>query len=540
MLIISRCIFDSVEEEPFEGYIKLKEGYIEKVIKGKVPAKLLEETGQNGEEIIFCGNKTVIPAFCDNHVHVFLAALDLATCNLSEAQNEEDAAQMLSNFYKERDDEWVISFGWCHYDWDEPVLPKKVSLDRYFPDRPVLAVNDELHALWVNSKALEICSVDKNTPDPEYAMIERDENGEPTGYILEQAAMTIFTEKAFTFTEKEERKMVLDFIKKAHSVGVTSVGDMEIIGVAKHELFRELEKEGTLPLRIFFSPSIFTDIEKVRKFKREYISDNLSLLGAKGFIDGTPLGYTGMLVDGYEDRPEFFGEPVLDLKWLKDRVQELNSSNIPVRLHACGDGAVRTALDYIEAGNLKRRGIKLRNSIEHVENIHENDLHRFEKTGTVASIQPYHMSMNGIDDHPIFKILGKKRSELAWPAKSLKNCGARVALGTDCPIVPLDPFKTMFCAVNRVMEDWTPKGGWNPKEKYTLAEAIKGCTSEVAYLLNMEDRIGTLEDGKLADIVILSDNIFDFDPLHIEEIVVDKTIFNGNIVYDRLEDKQSE
>lgn len=532
MIIISKNIFDSLHDEPYEGYIEIKENRIEKIEKGQIPRVLLKELQQKGEKIIDCGDKTVMPAFCDNHVHVFLAGLDLLTCNLNDTINEEDAAETLYNFYKDRDDEWIISFGWCHYDWETPVLPGKESLDKYFPDRPVVAINDELHALWVNSKALKICGVDKNTKDPEYAEIERNSDGEPTGYILEQAAMVLFTEKALKFSKEFEKTAVKEFIKKAHSVGVTSVGDMEIIKMVKHNLFREIDEEGDLDLRIFFSPAIETDVQEMVKLKREYKKDNLKFLGAKGFIDGTPLGMTGMLVESYSNRPGFFGEPVLDLQWLKQRIFELNREGIPVRLHACGDGAVRVALDYIEESNKNRGGEKVRNTIEHIENLHADDLTRFESTGTIASIQPYHMSMDSIEDHPIFEILGQKRSELAWPAKSLNNNGAHVALGTDCPIVPLDPFKTLYCAVNRVMEDGTPKGGWNKKEKYTLAEALKGCTTNVSYLFNMEDKIGTLEEGKLADIIVLTENIFDKDPLSIEEVRVETTIYNGQIVYE--------
>ncbi len=537
MLILSDCIFDSVKDEPYKGYIRIEDEKIVQVGKGRPTDFELP-----GEEVIDCGNKTVMAAFCDNHVHVFLAALDLATCNLSGAANEEEAAEKLYNYYDagetagtENDGGWIISFGWSHYDWDVPKLPKKKSLDKYFPDRPVIAVNDELHALWVNSRALEICGITKDTPDPPYAIIAKDENGEPTGYILEQAAMRCFTDRAFSFTKDREKQIVQNFIKKAYSVGVTSFGDMKIVGVMKHELFREIAEEGNLGIRIFFSPAIDTDIDKLESMKDNFKGDRLAFLGAKGFIDGTPLGMTGMLCEDYSNRPGFRGEPVLDLDWLKERIYQLNRRGIPVRLHACGDGAVKVALDYIEESNRRRKAEgderQVRNTIEHIENIREEDLQRFKETGTIASIQSYHMSMDSIEGHPIFGILGKIRSKLAWPARSLKNKGARLTIGTDCPIVPLSPLKTVFCATNRVMEDGSPQGGWNPEEKLSLAEALKASTIETAYLFGREDKLGSLEAGKLADVIVMSENIFEKDPLEVEEVYVERTIFNGKTVY---------
>ena len=143
------------------------------------------------------------------------------------------------------------------------------------------------------------------------------------------------------------------------------------------------------------------------------------------------------------------------------------------------------------------------------------------------------MVMDTYEDHPAFEILGEERVKLAWPEKTLMRHGAHVALGTDCPIVPLDPMQTIYCATNRLMEDGQPRGGWNPQEKLTLAEAIKGCTAECAYLYGMDGKLGVLEKGALADIVILSDNLFDKDPEDIREVQPEVTIFDGRIVYSK-------
>ncbi|HZK01552.1 MAG TPA: amidohydrolase, partial [Anaerovoracaceae bacterium] len=512
-------------DEPFEGFVVIEGDRIAQVGKGVPDDDLI----RGHDEIIDCRDKTVMPGFCDNHVHVFLGALDMDTCNLNDTESEEEAAKKIFEHSKDMDYEWVIAFGWSHYGWDKKELPSKESLDKYFPDKPVIAVNDELHALWVNSKAMELCGVDRNTKDPEYSEFKRDSEGNPTGYILEQSAMRFFSDKAFDFSFDKDKYLVKKFAKRALQKGVTAVGDMEIIGIMKAEAYGELEDNDELELRIFFSPSIHKDTEELLKMKKRYHSDRLCFLGAKGFVDGTPLGHTGMLVDEYTDMPGYYGEPAVDLKWMKEKVEDLYKHDIPVRLHACGDGAVREALDYIESAQQKYGMKDLRSTIEHIENIHPDDLDRFKETDTIPSIQPYHMTMDSFEDHPIFEILGEERSKLSWPGKTLQKHGAKVAMGTDCPIVPLEPLSTLYYAVNRLMDDGCPEGGWNPQEKFTMAEAIKCSTIGTAYLMHKDHIIGTLEKGKKADVIILSGNVFEIDPKQIENLYVEKTVFDGRL-----------
>ena len=530
MLIRSRCIFDSINEEPFDGYVITSGNKIKSVGRGEPP----EEAAQ-GQEVIDCGDRTVIPGFCDDHVHVFMGGLAITTCDLAWTESEAEAVQRLCEFYKDRDDEWVIGFGWSNFDWEDFRLPTKDSLDQYFPDRPVVAVNDELHAIWVNSETLRRQNITRETEDPPYSLIGRDETGEPNGYILEQGAMRLVTDDAFAMSEQDEQNVIGAFVRRAAEQGVTSVGDMDIVGAQKVKAFASLEEAGTLNLRIFFSPAIQTPDEELLKLKAKYHSDKLSMLGAKGFIDGTPLGYTGLMVDDYADRPGDKGDAVLDLDWLKEKVQSLNSKGIPVRLHACGDGAVREGLTDILLAQESGLSVPVRNTIEHIECIHPDDLDLLAQTGTVASVQPYHMVMDTLEEHPVFEILGEERAKLAWPAKTLMKHGAHVALGTDCPIVPLDPMQTIYCAINRVMENGEPESGWNPQEKLTLAEAIRGCTAECAYLYGMEGKLGVLKEGALADIVVLTDNLFEKKPMDVRDVRTAITIFDGRIVY-RKED----
>ena len=236
------------------------------------------------------------------------------------------------------------------------------------------------------------------------------------------------------------------------------------------------------------------------------------------------------MVEPYIDRPGFRSEPLLDPEWLMEKSRECCRNGIAMRIHACGDGAVRLALDAYEAARREYGDKDVRNTIEHIEVLHKEDVQRFAKTGTIASIQPSHILMESLEKHPIFEMLDEERIKLSWPGKTLSTSGAAVAFGTDYPIVDLDPIDTLYRAVHRRMEDDLPEEGWNPQEKFTLAEAITNSTMGPAYMFGMEDKIGSIEEGKLADINVFSRNIFECVD-DIPSVKTEMTIFNGEIVY---------
>lgn len=522
----STCIYDGVTAKPFAGYIEIEGRNIKAVIKGGTD----RYRDSSRYHVIDCQDRTVTAGIIDSHVHLFLGALYAATIDLYECPSEGAAAKALYEFYKDRDDTWVIGFRWSHYKWAEENLPGKGSLDRYFPDRPVIVFNDELHAVWVNSKALELCGVDKNTPDPAGGTVQRDEDGEPTGFFLEQPAMELVAKKALDALAGKEEELIEGFMKVAHSKGVTSVGAVHVMKIMKHEACKRLEEKDRLKLRVFFAPPLEMDMEQAVKLKEEYRSDKLRFIGLKGFVDGTPLGYTGYMAEPYEDRPGFCSAPFVDAGWLNEKSRECYQNGIAMRLHACGDGAVRMALHAFENARGESANHEIRNTIEHIEVLHKDDVDRFAPTKTIASIQPCHLVMESMEKHPIFQMLDPERLKLAWPGKTLQNHGAAVAFGTDYPIVDLDPVDTIYRAVKRRMEDDLPVEGWNPQEKFTVAEAIVNSTKNPAYIMGMEDKLGTLEEGKLADINVFSDNIFACEN-DIPSISTVLTIFDGEIVY---------
>lgn len=529
-ILTSNVIFTAVSDEPMDGFVAVKDNVITAVDNREEMEKWI---GEN-TKILEYQDKVVMPGFCDSHIHLFFGALEIDTINVIDAKTQEDAARMLYEFYKTREDKWVIGFGWFHYFWEGKKLPSKKSLDKYFPDRPAFIFNEEMHSAWVNSKALEICNINKYTPNPEGGEIQKDENGEPTGYLLEASAMKLVTDIAFNMPAEKEAKIIEGFFIKSAETGVTSVSDIQILDILKYKAYERLEKEGKLTTRIHFAPSLKQDIDTLIELKEKYTSEKLKFTGVKEFIDGTAMAYTGLLIEPYCDRKNFYGHTVVDIQWLKEKVKLLDQVGIRVRIHACGDGAVRLALNVFEETQSENGKRDLRHTIEHIENIHKNDLQRFNELGVIASVQPDHLWVDVYEEHPFHEILGEERNQLAWPFKSLLKHDAKMAFGTDFPISDINPLLSIYRAVTRLHEDRKPEGGWIPKEKLTVVEALKQYTIGSAYQMFRENDLGTLEAGKLADIVVLDRNIFKVAPEEIRETKVKLTMMDGKIIYERI------
>ena len=528
-IIKSNCIFDSCKDEPFAGFIAV-EG--EKIVYIGSENEEYEMFAGEGTELLDYQDKLVIPGFCESHAHVFYGALEVAGANVAESSSEEEAVRMIYDHEKGKGNSWVIAFGWNHEYWKVKELPTKKSLDKLFPDKPAVVINEELHGAWVNSKALEICGIDKDTVIPEgMGMIGKDRNGEPTGYLLETYAMKLVLDVAFNMPEERKKQLIDDYFKTTASLGITSLSNLQIHEILMEDVFEEMDKEHRLKVRMSLLASVNTPIEKLLEMKKKYSGDTLKFGGVKGFVDGTPMGYTGALVEEYSDRSGFYGEKYLSVDAFGERARELEENGIRMRLHACGDGAVREALDIYEYSKSVNDGEPLRHTIEHFEVVHPDDMKRAGKLGVVASVQPDHMWAPIFYEHPFHKILGEERCRYVYPFKTLADNGAVLAFGSDHPIADLNPMRGLYRAVTRLSEDKLPEGGWCPDEKLSLARSVKAYTIGSAYQMHNEKITGTLECGKYADIAVLDRNLFEADSEEILDAVVIMTMFGGKIIH---------
>ncbi|EZH65500.1 amidohydrolase [Bacillaceae bacterium JMAK1] len=532
IVLKSRAIFTGNEEQPFAGGVAIS--------GNKIVAVLKDETIQSyitGETTVYeYGDQLIMPGFHDFHVHLFAGSLAEQSVLLHAAKSEEEAAQMVKAFADEHpEDEWIFGFRWYHIYWDRHELPTKATLDRLISDRPVFLFNDECHGAWLNSKALDILGITKESENPPFGEIVKDEYGEPTGFLYETAMG--FAQQAFdSLSENKRRHLLQTFLEKAASYGVTSVSDMlplPGLTLGDLEMYRTFEEEGTLTTRIHFMSALDGDLNQPKHLRDTYKTDKLKFNGLKQFLDGVPIAYTALLVEPYSDKQETIGDTLIPSDVVRDWVVEADKEGFRVRLHACGDGAVRLGLDCYEAAQVKNGTRDSRHTIEHIEVIHETDLSRVAKLGVVASMQPEHLAAaEHFQDNVYVDRLGKEREPLTWPIRSLQDRGTAIAFGTDFPVVGLDPWLEIYRAVTRKHDDNLPEDGWNAKEKISLRDALQHYTKGSAHASFTEDRLGTLEAGKLADVIVLQQNPFTSSESELKEIRTALTIMDGQVIYE--------
>ncbi len=527
-ILRSRAIFDALTEKPFDGYVAIKGNRIIDVGSGS----LMEQWKGPQTKVLDYGKKLIMPGICESHAHNFFGVLELNSVNVEKAKSEEEAAKMVYDYNREKSGGWIFGFGWNQHYWERKELPTRKSLDSYFPDTPVLIFDGELHSVWVNSKALELCNITAETPDPPGGKITRDQDNQPTGHLLEPAAMKLALDYAFKNGLENEKEAFREYFNQTAALGITAISDMQIFDIVKHEIYLELEKENDLKCRVHLVASAKDDISSLNELRDTCSSDKVLFSGVKEFIDGTAMAYTGLLIEPYCDVPGYRGHPLLDVDQFREKAIELDRNGFRIRLHACGDGAVRLSLDILEEARRKNGPRDSRHSIEHIENIHPDDLPRFKENEVIASVQPEHLGGESYETHPFHRILGEDRINLIWPFRSLFNHGAKLAFGSDHPVVGLNPMDGIYRAVTRLMDDKTPEGGWLPDEKMTLEESLKAYTIDSAYQMFREKDFGSLEAGKLADITVLDRNIFETDFEEILETKPAMTMMDGKIVFE--------
>jgi predicted amidohydrolase YtcJ len=530
VILASDAVFTGLEEIPKPGAVAIREN---KIIAVGVLAEMEPFIGSETKEYVF-QDQLIMPGFHDFHIHLFLGSLSQQSVSLWEARSEEEAAEMVRQYAESRpDDPWVIGFSWYHVYWKEKRLPHRSTLDRAVPDRPVFLFNAECHGAWVNSKALELAGIDRDTPDPPFGEIMRDENGEPTGFLYETAMG--LAKRAFELPFERRIHILQNFLDQAAMLGVTSVHDMFPLPgmeLGDLELYEAFEQQGKLTTRIHFLSSLDGQLDRPRRLRERYRSDKLMFSGLKQFLDGVPTTYTAYMIEPYSDCPDTRGNTLIPPDIVKQWVIDADRDGFRIRLHACGDGAVRLGLDCYEAARQLNGARDSRHTIEHIEVIHPDDMNRFQELDVIASMQPEHLAAaSTFSDNAYLSRFAGERERFTWPIRTLKDRGARLAFGSDFPVVGLNPLDEIYRAVTRKHNDGQPEGGWNPQERITLAEALRAYTYGSAYGAFREAELGTLEPGKLADIVVLDKNLFNIPVEQIPQARVRMTMMDGKVVY---------
>jgi len=493
--------------------------------------------------IVDAHGATVLPGFNDSHLHLLSGGLAFSELDLTGATTLDAVKVAISDYaVAHADRQWIVGRGWIYDAFNG--LPTRQQLDALVPDRPAYLTAYDGHTGWANTAALKLAGITRKTPNPANGTVVSDpRTGEPTGALQEQA--TDLMEAALPQPTRDEQLRALrSAIAQALKFGVTSVQNASG-SPDELDLFGTLRDSGELNLRVYNALSAGAtlsdaDLDRLDAVRRRYPDDPLLKAGAvKLLVDGVVESHTAALLAPYADTPTS-GHPTYTQAQLNRIVTMLDRRGWQVLIHAIGDRGVRMALDAFEVAQAANppppRG--RRHRIEHIEIIAPADVPRFAKLGVIASMQPLH-SNPAPDLMSVWTTnLGAERSARGWMYGTLLKSGARLAFGSDWPVVTLDPRPGLHVATTRTSPEGLPEGGWIPEQRLTLSQAIDAYSAGAAFASFDDQRKGTLAPGMLADIVILTSDIFAPDAKLLEAQVA-VTVFDGRVVYDREQDAAS-
>ena len=484
------------------------------------------------------GGKLLLPGFNDAHVHFVSGGMQLDNIQLNDASTPEEFARRIGERAKATPKgEWILGGNWDETKWIPPNMPTKELINAITPDTPVFVSRYDGHMGLANSVALRLASITAKTPDPPGGTVVRDAQGNPTG-ALKDAATDYIDKVIPPLTHDQRLKIVRRALAYAASVGVTSVQHM----VASYEdigVYSELLQRGELTTRIYAAPSI-THVDDLAKLGigHAFGGPYLRVGALKAFADGSLGSGTAYFYEPFLNQGNNRGllsDEMHPISLMHDRYMKADAAGLQICTHAIGDEGISTILDlYTEV--IKAHGdTDRRLRIEHAQHMAAKDFERFAQLHVIASVQPYH----AIDDGRFAEShIGHDRASRTYAFRTLLDHGVRLAFGTDWEVAPLNPMLTVYAAVTRATLDGKNPNGWFPEQKLSLGEAIEAYTMGSAYAEFQENEKGSITPGKLADIVLLSDDIFTIAPEKIRDVKVLKTFVGGRLVFDAIAERQ--
>ncbi len=475
--------------------------------------------------------RVLLPGLIDAHGHVFRQGFARVELNLAGSRSLQQAQAALAAYAKANPDQaWLRGRGWNQVVWQLGRFPTAAELDAIVADRPVWLVRVDAHAGWANTKALALAGITRDTPDPLGGRIERDQDGNPTGVLVDRA-MDHIRKVLPAYGDDDKRKALEAALQHFAALGLTSVHDAGI-DASEYRIYREFADAGKLTTRVYAmvrdTGDDFRTISKDGPLSA-YADDRLSVRSVKLVADGA-LGSRGAaLLEPYTDAPDHKGLLFVDADTMRAKIERGLAAGYQVNVHAIGDAANRQVLDAFEAVYRNvGKGREQRNRIEHAQVLALADIPRLEALGLVASMQPTHATsdMNMAEDR-----VGPERIKGAYAWKTILSQGTVIAAGSDFPVESANPFYGLHAAVTRTDHEGKPIGGWHPEEAMTLAQAFRAFTLDAAWAAHQDKTLGSLEPGKWADFVLVDQDIFTIQPGGIWKTRVLETWVAGERVY---------
>ena len=476
--------------------------------------------------------RRVIPGFNDAHVHFVDGGAQLERVDLKDAGSPAEFTRRIAERARTRPGEWILGGEWDDQRWLPPALPTRQLIDDVTGGTPVFVARYDGHMALANSAALGRAGVTEKTVDPPGGEIVRDAAGMPTG-VLKDAAMNFVQAVVPKMSGEQRMRAIKNALKHAASLGVTSVQDMNP-SYEDVAAYAQLASRGELTARIYAAPmeTGWYDQAKIG-LRRGFGSSWLRLGAVKGYADGSLGSTTAYFFQPYTDAPKTRGllsdemQPIADMR---TRLMAADHAGLQLCIHAIGDAGISAILD-IFTDIAKANGDRDRRfRIEHAQHIAPEDFDRFAGLKVIASMQPYH----AIDDGRwAERRIGPERIKTTYAFKTLLDKGVRLAFGTDWSVAPLNPLLGLYAATTRATLDGMNPNGWVPEQKIPVEQAVTAYTSGSAFAEFQEQDKGTLVRGKLADLVVLSADLFTIPPVQLKDVQVVTTIVGGAVVHQR-------
>ena len=488
-------------------------------------------------KIVDLGGRRVVPGFNDSHVHFISGGDYLIGVHLDDANSVEEFRRRIGDYARKLPKGvWIRNGNWDHQRWTPANLPTHQVIDAVTPDNPVFVWRSDGHMALANAAAMKLAGIDRNVKDVPGGVIVRDPQGNPTGVFKDEA--TSLVERVMPPLPESELDAALEAaMQEAISHGVTSVQNLWDAPTDQHSAlkFRVLEKfarTGKLRVRIYnANPLRDWKALATAGVQAAFGSPMLRMGNLKSFADGALGSETAWMDAPFADRPDYSGlssSDLADSAGYYASIQGADKAGLQISVHAIGDRAIHTVLDVFERAERENGPADRRFRIEHVQHLRPADAGRFATLGVIASMQPYH----AIDDGRwAEKELGPVRIQSSYAWRLLLDHGAVLAFGSDWPVAPLDPLLGIYAAATRRTLDGKHPEGWVPQQRITVAEAVHAYTMGSAFAEHQEQVKGSIEPGKLADLVVLTGDIFNIPPANLDQVHVYTTVFDGAVVY---------
>ena len=490
-----------------------------------------------GTTVVDLAGRMMMPAFQDSHVHPVSGGIEASACDLNNLAGLPEYRSTIAGYAAANPDvEWILGGGWLMSVFGPGGSPSKTILDELVADRPVFLTSADGHSGWANSRALEIAGITKDTPDPVDGIIDRDpETGEPIG-SLQEGAMSLVRVHLPEETLADRQQGIRYSRDMFHRYGITSIQDASVRRGGL-EAYRSLEQAGELNLRVVASLWWQRDrgleqIDELVALREEF--DDGGLLRpttVKIMEDGVMENYTAAMLEPYLIPSGSRGIPMVEPELLKQAVTALDAEGFQVHFHTIGDAAVRYAFDAIEEAQIENGPLGNRHHLSHIQMFDPADIPRFAELDAIANFQPLWAYADEYVTDLTIPFIGEERARWMYPIKSVLDTGAIVAFGSDWSVSTANPFPQIETAVTRRGAFDEPMPVFIPEERIDLESALVAFTINAAYVNKHEDQTGSIEVGKLADLIVLDRNLFEIEPAEISETQVLLTLFEGRAVH---------